>query len=201
MKLFPFYLLAFIEGSSLMSLQLLTSRIIASGYGITLNVWAILISITLAGLASGYFAGGYLTRSKINLLGSFRIIIIISTLFSFLLPFSGFIFIQKFLEFHANIGLVLYCIIFVFPAVFMYGLYSPVIIELLSKLDQRQKHGSVAGKVYSISTFGGITGTFLFGLYIIPIHGIKIACIIMGFAMLLSLIVFYKNISAISTVS
>lgn len=201
MKLFPFYLIAFIEGSSLMSLQLLTSRIISTGYGVTLNVWAMLIVLTLAGLACGYFTGGYLTRSKNEVLASFRIVIVVATLFSFTLPFLGFIFIQTLLEFNPNFGLVLYCLLFVFPAVFMYGMFSPILIELLTQFDSHQKHGIVAGRIYSISTYGGITGTFLFGLYIIPIHGIKIACIIMGLAMLLAIIFFLKNIRTISVAS
>ncbi len=166
-----------------------------------MDVWAILIALTLAGLAGGYFTGGYLTRSKINLLTSFNIIASIATLFSFILPFFGFIFIQKLLEFQANLGLVLYCLLFVFPLVFMYGIFSPIVIELLTQVDTHQKHGSIAGKIYSISTYGGITGTFLFGLYIIPFYGIRNACIIMGLLMLLAIIIFSRKTRITSSFS
>ena len=53
-----FFILAFIEGGSVMAIELLGAKMLAIYYGNSLYVWTSVLSITLAGLAAGYFAGG-----------------------------------------------------------------------------------------------------------------------------------------------
>jgi len=56
-----FFILAFIEGGSVMAIELLGAKMLAIYYGNSLYVWTSVLGITLAGLASGYFAGGFVS--------------------------------------------------------------------------------------------------------------------------------------------
>jgi MFS family permease len=52
------YLTVFLTGASVMVIELLGTRMIASFYGTSLYVWSSLISVTMIALAAGYFVGG-----------------------------------------------------------------------------------------------------------------------------------------------
>lgn len=75
-------------------------------------------------------------------------------------------------------GLILSLMAFVFPAVFLFGMVSPVLIHLL--IHHVDKAGSTAGKVYAVSTLGGVINTLLLGFLIIPEFGIKVPSIVYG---------------------
>ncbi len=55
------YLVAFIEGASVMAIELAGAKMIAPFFGTSLYVWASVLAVTLGGLAAGYFAGGWAT--------------------------------------------------------------------------------------------------------------------------------------------
>lgn len=177
-----------------MSLQLLYSRIIASAYGITITVWAALIGITLTGLALGYFAGGYFSRKKSSIKKTLIMVVVFASILTFLLPITGQYFISTFLQMSTIPGLFLFCVTFILPIVFFYGMVSPLVIENCSSIKPSEKKGSKAGLIYAISTFGGITGTFIFGLYFIPYSGIQMSMILISSTLLLSAVpVFIKR--------
>lgn len=55
------YLIAFIEGGSVMAIELAGAKMIAPFFGTSLYVWASALAVTLGGLTTGYFAGGWAT--------------------------------------------------------------------------------------------------------------------------------------------
>lgn len=187
-------LIAFLEGSSLMAIELLSSKIIAPYYGNSLYVWTSVFTNTIAGLTLGYFIGGQL--SKRNQLRKI-LVFILSFSFLFLLlifPNSSFVSTLSFL-FPLKTGVIIFSFILIFPIVFCLGLVSPLLIKLLSS--SLVEIGSNSGKIYSISTFGGVIMTFLFGLYIIPNLGITVSIILIsiliGLALILSFWVFKSS--------
>ena len=53
--------LIFVTGGVVLSLELITSRVLAPFFGVSLYIWTAILSITLTFLALGYQFGGWLT--------------------------------------------------------------------------------------------------------------------------------------------
>lgn len=68
MKIINKHLIAisFLEGAAVMITEIGAGKIVAPYFGTSIQVWAIILSSTLLGLALGYFAGGYLTKKQSN---------------------------------------------------------------------------------------------------------------------------------------
>jgi Spermine/spermidine synthase domain len=56
----------FVTGAAVLALELLASRIMAPYFGVSLYIWAGILSITLTSLALGYWAGGRLAARKLT---------------------------------------------------------------------------------------------------------------------------------------
>ena len=52
-------LVAFIEGGAVMAIELAGAKMVAPFYGTSLYVWASVLAVTLSGLTTGYFLGGW----------------------------------------------------------------------------------------------------------------------------------------------
>src|SRR4051812_11666028 len=57
-------LLAFLEGIGVMTIEIGMGKILAAYFGNSYEIWAIIISITLLGLALGYYRGGVRAENK-----------------------------------------------------------------------------------------------------------------------------------------
>jgi spermidine synthase len=57
-----YYLIIFITGAGTLALEVLASRVLTPYFGVSLYIWSSILSITLAFLAVGYYAGGWLAR-------------------------------------------------------------------------------------------------------------------------------------------
>ena len=55
-------ILIFLTGAIVLALEVLSSRIMTPYFGVSLYIWAGILSITLTFLAAGYALGGYATR-------------------------------------------------------------------------------------------------------------------------------------------
>jgi predicted membrane-bound spermidine synthase len=56
------YAVIFITGAITLSVELLSSRILKPFFGESLLIWSGILSVTLTGLAIGYYIGGYITK-------------------------------------------------------------------------------------------------------------------------------------------
>ncbi|MFC2100301.1 fused MFS/spermidine synthase [Bacteroidota bacterium] len=181
-KKFILLIIAFFEGAAVMACELFGAKMIAPFFGTTIYSWAGVLAVTLFALASGYYVGGMLT-TRINSIKLLYVILLSSGLFLFLMPYiSQFIMIAS-----KNLpiinGLILSLMVFTFPPIFFFGMVSPVIIHsLVSSIDIT---GKTAGKVYAISTIGGVLNTLFLGFYIIPEFGIRMPAFIYGAFMIL----------------
>lgn len=164
------YPVLLIEGASLMGIELVGAKLVAPSYGSSIYVWAAVLSVTLAALTLGYFAGGKISVRRPTEKMLFAILTIAA--FSVLLmPFSGKMIMNATLGFDMRLGVILSCIIFLAPPLFLFGTVGPMVVRLAAK--NSEEVGKVAGKTYFISTIGGIFGTFIFGFYFIPQLGIR----------------------------
>lgn len=176
------YLVSFVEGGALMAVELLGAKMVAPYYGVSIYVWTAVLATTLGGLAAGYFTGGFISEKAGNK-NTLYAIIALSGLWLLLLPSVGEGIMDSTLQLDLRTGVTLSCLIILTPSVFLFGTVSPLIVKLLTP--DASKTGKVAGKIYGISTVGGIIATFLMGFYMIPYIGIQKSLYISGAILLL----------------
>lgn len=175
---FGFLLLAgFISGGAVMAAELLSAKIIAAYYGNSLYVWSAVLAITLGGLATGYFCGGFFSIRPKRELFLLTALVAVSLLM-FFMPVISSLILESTLKISMKTGIVISSFVFVFPPLFCFGLVSPLIIGMIEQ--EINEPGKVSGIVYSISTIGGILFTFLTGYFFIPLCGLRQTSYIMG---------------------
>jgi spermidine synthase len=175
--------LIFIEGATVMAVELCGAKLMAPVFGSSLYVWASILAITLCALAGGYFFGGILSRKTNTHVHLFRVLLLASVFTAFmpfggvyLLPFISFLWFQP--------AVVLGAFLLIFLPVFFLGCTSPLFIRIHAH--SAEEAGLVSGKVYALSTLGGILSTFLCGFVLIPAFGLKAT--LLTFSVLLLLI-------------
>ncbi len=160
-----------------MACELLGARMIAPFFGSSLYVWAAVLGITLFGLMSGYYIGGYVSE-KYKREDLVYWILILAGVFLAIMPFTSQWIMTRNIDMDIRWGSTISLLIFMFPPLLFMGMTSPVIINMINtKVDET---GKSAGSVYAISTLGGIVATFLVGFYMLPEFGIKWPCFMFG---------------------
>ena len=179
------------EGGAVMIIELVGAKIIAPFYGTSLYVWSSVLGVTLAALAFGYFAGGYISKKYPGEWTLF-LALFVGGSFAMIAPVIGPSIMQATDGFGVKVGSLISVFIFLFPSISCMGMVSPMIIQLINK--DIAGAGSSAGTVYAISTVGGILATFLAGFYLIPEWGIILTSYIIGGILLsISAIYFIKT--------
>jgi spermidine synthase len=182
----------FVCGAVLLGLEIIGSRVLAPYFGSSIFVWGSLISTFLAGLAIGYYLGGFLADRRPHLL-AMAVLILISGVLVVMLPvvappvnraIAGVDFGPR-----LNPLLATVCLFFL-PSVFM-GTISPYAIKLAAS--SLATIGNTAGLIYAISTAGSIVGALLTAFYLIQIIGVRnilysLGITLMALAMLLIIV-------------
>lgn len=159
-------------GASVMTLELLGSRLLAPYYGSTLFVWGSLIGVVMAGLSIGYWYGG--KRADINSsYSAFSLLIFgagVYTLFLTIVSADIFRFVLA-----LNLGerygpLAAAMLVLGIPSLLL-GAVSPFAIKLSTASLARV--GRTAGNIYSLSTVGSIIGTFATAFILVPALGVS----------------------------
>lgn len=194
------FLIAFIEGGSVMAIELTGAKMIAPFFGTSLYVWASVLAVTLGGLAAGYFAGGWATY-RFPAVKLLFWELLAGTLLIAVMPLLA----VKFMSLAGNLGMrlgsLLSSLSFMFLPLFCMGMVSPTIIQLQNR--ELKGTGKAAGTIYAISTIGGITMTLLMGFYFLPEWGIRrsvlLSAILLGSMAILVVIISrkYRIVSAI----
>lgn len=185
-----FLLISFVEGASVMAAEISGARILAPFFGSSLHVWSSVMAITLAGLAAGYFLGGRLSRKE-NRERILLYVLIAAACCLCSMTFMGRIFYLTGTYLPLIPAVVASVFLLLFPAMLCMGATSPLIISLLTK--ELSESGANSGKIYAVSTLGGILATFLCGFYLLPVWGVSATLI--GFALgmvSVSLLVFIR---------
>ncbi len=161
-RLLP-YALAFFSSMCIMTLELVSSRLVARHVGASLTVWTSVIGIILGGICLGNVLGGRLADrveprravGPLLALGSFL------TLFSLWMnAWVGYI-VPSGVGIPWELRTVLVvCLDFLVPATVL-GMVGPVVAKMA--VEQARKAGSAIGDVYFWGAVGSITGTFFCG--------------------------------------
>ncbi len=160
--------LIFATGAATLSLEVLASRIMTPYFGVSLYIWAGILSITLTFLAVGYYLGGrisqrfegkdlealFLAAPAVSALS----IALASALYPILFPLLS------------NVDLILGSftggfILLAFPLMALSAM-NPMLIALQRHARARGDGG--AGRVFFISTVGSVAGVLLTAFVFIP---------------------------------
>lgn len=166
-RLVLWFLTPFFTGAVIMAQELVAFRLFAPYFGYSIYVWGSLISVIMAALAFGYAIGGWSAdRSQsglplyLTLLGSAFYQLAILFVVRSMLP--GFARMGDFT------GTVLASLGIFAPPMTAMATACPFVIRLLA---QSGHVGSVAGKVYALSTVGSIGGILATSFWLVPVLG------------------------------
>lgn len=182
------FLTVFAGGMSTLAVEFTTSRMLQAVYGTSNIVWANVIGLVLLFLTLGYFFGGWLADRYPS-----------PRLFYWLVSLAGFSSVFFLLLTAAllktaatalaavNVGAVLSSLLGVLFAlsvpVTLLGCISPFAIRL--GVRDVQEAGRISGRIYAVSTWGSLLGTYLPVLVVIPVAGSRLAALIFGALLLL----------------
>lgn len=169
--------LAFLEGGIVMCIELLGARFIAPTYGSSLEVWSIVLAVSVGALTCGYFAGGYFAGSK-NKSILLQLFLILAGILILFMPFLAKLIVTNYNADNLIFDSFKASLIFLAPPLFFLGSTTPLIIEL--KNVNQNEIGKTSGIVYGTSTFGGIFFTYLTGFYLIPNYGLTSTAMVAG---------------------
>ena len=193
LKLRFIYFISLIEGAAVMVSEIAGAKLLAPFYGNSLTVWSSVMAITLSGLASGYFIGAQLSKSENKQKTLFKLLFLAS-LSIIAMPYLKAVIYGLATMLSLIPAVVCSVIVILFLPILLLGATSPMIIALLTK--DNVHAGESSGRVYAISTIGGIIATFLTSFYFIPTLGITNTLLVVG-ALLMSssvfLVVIKKN--------
>jgi len=163
-----------VAGGATLATEISASRLLAPYFGSSTIVWANVIGLILVYLSLGYWLGGRLVdrRPERRLLGG---ILVVAALAIAVIPFVARPFLSATVRGldDASAGAVVGSFVaalalFAVPVTLL-GAVSPFAIRLA--LPSVDRAGTVAGRLYALSTFGSILGTFLSALVTIPLVG------------------------------
>ncbi len=181
-------LTVFIAGAATLSVEICASRLLAPFFGNSTIVWANVIGLILVYLSVGYWFGGRLAdrRPQRALLGR---IILAAALAVAVVPFVARPFLDATVReldtasLGAAVGSFIAALALFAVPVTLLGTVSPFAIRLA--LPTVERAGTVAGRLYSLSTIGSILGTFGSAVVAVPLVGTQRTLI--GTAVLLML--------------
>ncbi len=164
----------FCAGAGSLATEICAARLLAPYYGSSTIVWANVIGLVLASLSLGYWLGGRVAdrRPEPRLLG--RIVVAAAVLIA-AVPFAAGPFLDvsvKGLD-QVSVGAAIgsfFAVLALFaPPVTLLGMVAPFALRLA--IDDVRDAGSVAGRLYALSTVGSLFGTFMSALVLIPTIG------------------------------
>jgi len=166
--------LVFCAGAGALATEIAAARLLAPYYGSSTIVWANVIGLVLASLSLGYWLGGRLAdrRPEPRLLG--RIVLAGAVLIA-VIPFAAGPFLDVTVKgldqvsTGAAIGSFFAVLALFAPPVTLLGMVGPFAVRL--SIDDVREAGSVAGRLYALSTVGSLLGTFVSALITIPTIG------------------------------
>jgi spermidine synthase len=166
--------LVFSAGAGSLATEIGAARLLAPYFGNSTIVWANVIGLVLASLSLGYWLGGRLAdrRPSTRLLGG---LVVAAGLAVAAIPFLAEPFLDRAVEgidelsVGAAVGSFFGVLLLFAPPVTMLGMVAPFAVRLA--VTDVASAGSVAGRLYALSTVGSLVGTFASALLTIPLVG------------------------------
>jgi predicted membrane-bound spermidine synthase len=164
-------LVVFAAGAATLAAEIAAQRLIAPAFGASTVVWASTIAVVLLALAGGYWAGGTLADRHPHVRGLALVSLCGAALVA-LIPLLGIPLLGATEDRLDELsGSLVVMLVLVGPPVLVLGAVSPWAIRL--RVHALEDAGDVTGRVYAVSTAGGLVGTFASALLLIPLVGTR----------------------------
>ncbi|MCB8920542.1 MAG: fused MFS/spermidine synthase [Ardenticatenaceae bacterium] len=173
----------FVAGMSTLAVEFTTSRMLQTVYGTSNLVWANVIGLVLLCLTIGYFIGGRLADKRPYPTTFYTLIAIAGFASVFFMLLTSVILKTAASAFAAiNVGAIVGSLVGVALAlavpVILLGCVSPFAIRLA--VTDVAEAGRISGRIYAVSTWGSLLGTYLPVLFTIPEFGSRVTAVIFG---------------------
>ncbi len=174
---------------STLAIEFTTSRMLQTVYGTSNIVWANVIGLVLLFLTVGYFVGGRLADKRPYPHTFYALVTWagFSSVF-FLLLTSVVLKTAASAMADLNVGAIAGSLVAVVLAlavpITLLGCVSPFAIRLAVR--DVHEAGRISGRIYAISTWGSLLGTYLPVLLVIPLAGSRMTALIFGTILLLA---------------
>ncbi|VAW71550.1 hypothetical protein MNBD_GAMMA13-1548 [hydrothermal vent metagenome] len=159
----------FFEGASVMAVELIGAKLIAPWFGTSLYVWTSVLGVSMLGLATGYYLGGYWSRRQHHA-RQLQILLLLSTVFIAIMPISAELVLASTQLMDVRWGSLISALVFILPPLVFMGMVSPMVIRYCAA--GKTQTGHTAGLVFAASTVGGVSSVLLTGFYLIPVWGL-----------------------------
>jgi spermidine synthase len=172
----PLRLLVFAVGAGSLGAEIAAVRLLAPYFGASTVVWANTIGVVLVALSLGYWLGGRLADRHPHMRGLCLLALTAAGLLA-LVPFAAGPLLHVAVKALDSIsagafaGSLLGVLGLVAVPVLLLGAVSPYAIRL--SVTTVEEAGTVAGRLYAISTAGSLVGTLVSALLLIPLVGTR----------------------------
>ena len=166
MSKFLIFLIAGWSGFYVMSLELLSGRILAPNFGSSIYVWGGIITVFMVALSIGYLVGGRLSIREPSLrnLSLFLLSAAITTTPIVIMKESALDNIFSLIQDPRYGSVVSTTLLFFLPTAIL-GMVSPYAVRLLVR--EYKYSGHYTGLLFFVSTFGSAAGTILTSFYLV----------------------------------
>ncbi len=190
----------FVVGASSLGGEIAAARLLAPWFGDSTLIWANTIATVLLALSAGYWLGGRLADRTPSLERLSAIVLGAAGLFA-LVPFVAGPFLRvsvdafDSLSAGAFVGSLVAVLVLLALPMLLLGTVAPYAIRLA--VSRVEEAGTIAGRLYAVSTLGSLTGVFLSALLLIPVLGTRRTFLVYALALALVAVVSLRRRAAV----
>src|SRR4051794_17638998 len=172
----PLPILVFVVGTGSLGAEIAAVRLLAPYFGASTVVWANTIGVVLVALSAGYWLGGRLADRHPNM-RALCLTALVAAVMLAIVPFAADpllnVAVGALDEISAGafVGSLIAVLVLVALPVLLLGTVSPWAIRLA--VESVEEAGTVAGRLYALSTAGSLVGTLTSALLFIPLIGTR----------------------------
>ncbi|HYF28696.1 MAG TPA: fused MFS/spermidine synthase, partial [Baekduia sp.] len=179
------FLIAFVVGAATLGSEIAAARLLAPWFGSSTIVWANTIATVLVALSIGYWIGGRWADRDPTLRGLARVVVVGAALLA-VVPFVAEPVLRVSVDaldsvnVGAAAGSLLTVLVLVAAPLVVLGMVAPYAVRLA--VTRVEEAGTVAGRLYAVSTAGSLVGVFLAALLLIPELGTQRTFVVFSLA-------------------
>jgi len=173
---FFFLVISFWAGTAVMALELAGARLLMPLFGTGIQVWTVVIATSLAALAVGYWIGGKIADARPSVI-TLAVVLLLAALSLVFVRVFGRNIPAAFQNMSLVAGACCSSISIIAAPLVLLGMVQPVLARLLVRTAART--GTVVGCLMAAGTIGGIFGTAMTGLLLIPHIGLSTTLLIL----------------------
>jgi spermidine synthase len=188
----PLPLLVFVVGTGSLGAEIAAVRLLAPYFGASTIIWANTIGVVLVALSVGYWLGGRFADRHPHMRGLCLLALTAAGLLA-LVPFAADPLLDVAVDAlddvsaGAFVGSLLAVLVLIAVPVLLLGAVSPWALRLA--VGAVEEAGTVAGRLYALSTAGSLFGTLVSALVLIPLVGTRRTFLIFALAIAVTAVV------------